>query len=155
MYVSMSTVLISLKITICSSNYLNFIMIENRPFDDLTGKDREEQMKLLQEMNPDFLKKIQDQEKIDRGLAMAGFNDSDLTSKADSFISRVTDTNGMNSVGVQQKDQQLAGNFPNPYNPAGLPDDVYQSIMRQYGKKGFGPYTTEDKIRVQNFYRGV
>ena len=81
-------------------------MIENRPFDDLTGKDREEQMKLLQEMNPDFLKKIQDQEKIDRGLAMAGFNDSDLTSKADSFISRGTDTNGMNSVGVQQKEQQ-------------------------------------------------
>ena len=54
----MSTVLISLKITICSSNYLNFIMIENRPFDDLTGKDREEQMKLLQEMNPDFLKNV-------------------------------------------------------------------------------------------------
>jgi len=86
-------------------------MIENRPFDDLTGKDREEQMKLLQEMNPDFLKKIQDQEKIDRGLAMAGFNNYDLTNKADDFISRITDTNGMNSVGIQQKAQQLTGNY--------------------------------------------
>ena len=86
-------------------------MIENRPFDDLTGKDREEQMKLLQEMNPDFLKKIQDQEKIDRGLAMAGLNNSDTRGKANEFLSRITDTNGMNSVGIQQKAQQLAGNY--------------------------------------------
>ena len=86
-------------------------MIENRPFDDLTGKDREEQMKLLQEMNPDFLKKIQDQEKIDRGLARAGLNNSDTRGKADEFLSTITDTNGMNSVGIQQKAQQLAGNY--------------------------------------------
>ena len=86
-------------------------MIENRPFDDLTGKDREEQMKLLQEINPDFFKKIQDQEKIDRGLARAGLNNSDTRGKADEFLARITDSNGMNSVGIQQKAQQLTGNY--------------------------------------------
>ena len=80
-------------------------MIENRPYDDLTGKDRE--MKLLQQMNPDFLKKIQDQEKIDRGLAMAGLNNSDTGGKVSDYLSRVTDTNGMSSVGEQQKNQQF------------------------------------------------
>ena len=68
-------------------------------------------MQLLQEMNPDFLKKIQDQEKIDRGLARAGLNNSDTRGKADEFLSTITDTNGMNSVGIQQKAQQLAGNY--------------------------------------------
>ena len=57
MYVSMSTVLISLKITICSSNYLNFIMIENNPIGDT-----DEQIRRFYEANPDidpeFMKKI-------------------------------------------------------------------------------------------------
>ena len=48
--------------------------------------------------------------------------------------------------------EQIAG-YPKVYNPAGLPDDVYRSIMRQYGTKGFGPYTLEDKIRVLNYYK--
>jgi len=67
---------------------------------------------------------------------------SPTTKKVENFLSN-------------QQDQQIAGGFPKVYNPAGLPVDVYESIMRQYGKKGFGPYTTEDKIRVQNFYKKV
>ena len=88
----------------------------------------------------DFLKKIKEGGDEDKFKDI--LNKMSTTERVDNFLSN-------------QGDQQLAGGFPNPYNPAGLPDDVYQSIMRQYGKKGFGPYTTEDKIRVQNFYRGV
>ena len=120
---------------------------ENKVFDDdLTG-EKERDLELLNKMNPDFFQRMM------QNTDQAGMKP--IEDRVDEFLGKVTDSNGMNSVGVQQKDQQLAGNFPNPYNPAGLPDDVYQSIMRQYGKKGFGPYTTEDKIRVQNFYRGV
>ena len=70
------------------------------------------------------------------------------TEKVDNFLQQ----NQMNEL---MGGQEIAGGFPKVYNPAGLPDDVYQSIMRQYNKKGFGPYTTEDKIRVQNFYKQV
>ena len=31
------------------------------------------------------------------------------------------------------REDQIAG-LPFPYNPAGLPDDVYQATQRQYGK---------------------
>ena len=86
-------------------------MIENRPFDDLMGIELEKQLKLLEEMNPDFKKRILDQEKIDRGLARAGLNNSDTRGKADEFLARITDSNGMNSVGIQQKAQQLTGNY--------------------------------------------
>ena len=85
-------------------------MIENRPFDDT-----DEQIRRFYEANPDidpeFMKKIYDQDKINRGLARAGLNNSDTRGKADEFLSTITDTNGMNSVGIQQKAQQLAGNY--------------------------------------------
>ena len=29
-------------------------------------------------------------------------------------------------------------------NPAGLPQDFYEATMRQYGRKEFGDYTTDD-----------
>ena len=29
-------------------------------------------------------------------------------------------------------------------NPAGLPQDLYEATMRQYGRKEFGDYTTDD-----------
>ena len=35
----------------------------------------------------------------------------------------------------------LAQNFN---NPAGLPQDLYEATMRQYGRKEFGDYTTDD-----------
>ena len=35
----------------------------------------------------------------------------------------------------------MAQNFN---NPAGLPQDLYEATMRQYGRKEFGDYTTND-----------
>ena len=81
----------------------------------IDDKELEQQIKFLREKNPDikeeFLKKIYDQDKINKGLARAGLNNSDTRGKADEFLARITDTNGMNSVGIQQKAQQLAGNY--------------------------------------------
>ena len=37
--------------------------------------------------------------------------------------------------------QIMAQNFN---NPAGLPQDLYEATMRQYGRKEFGDYTTDD-----------
>ena len=34
----------------------------------------------------------------------------------------------------------------------GLPEDVYQATQRQYGKKIFGPYTTDDARLIQQFF---
>ena len=87
----------------------------------------------------DFLKKIKEGGDEDKFKDI--LNKMSTTERVDNFLSN-------------QGDQQLAG-LPFPYNPAGLPDDVYQATQRQYGNKIFGPYTTEDKIKVQNFYKGV
>ena len=137
MYVSMSTVLISFKITICSSNYLNFIMIDD--------KELEQQIKLIREKNPDikeeFMKKIYDQDKINRGLARAGLNNSDTRGKADEFLARITDTNGMNSVGVQQKEQQ---NMAHDYD-----SDPYlrKTIMEIINTPGYDPDSVKEAQR--------
>ena len=41
----------------------------------------------------------------------------------------------------------MAQNFN---NPAGLPQDLYEARMRQYGRKEFGDYTTDDmKLIIQ------
>ncbi len=37
--------------------------------------------------------------------------------------------------------QMMAQNFN---NPAGLPQDLYEATMRQYGRKEFGDYTPDD-----------
>ena len=43
--------------------------------------------------------------------------------------------------------QMMAQNFN---NPAGLPQDLYEAKMRQYGRKEFGDYTTDDmKLIIQ------
>ena len=49
------------------------------------------------------------------------------------------------------REDEIAG-LPFPYNPAGLPDDLYQATQRQYGKKIFGPYTTDDARLIQKYY---
>ena len=49
------------------------------------------------------------------------------------------------------REDQIAG-LPFPYNPAGLPDDVYQATQRQYGKKIFGDYTTDDARLIQQYF---
>ena len=42
---------------------------------------------------------------------------------------------------LDTQDQLMAQNFN---NPAGLPQDLYEATMRQYGRKEFGDYTTDD-----------
>ena len=42
---------------------------------------------------------------------------------------------------LDTQDQMMAQNFN---NPAGLPQDLYEATMRQYGRKEFGDYTTDD-----------
>ena len=43
--------------------------------------------------------------------------------------------------------QMMTQNFN---NPAGLPQDLYEARMRQYGRKEFGDYTTDDmKLIIQ------
>ena len=39
------------------------------------------------------------------------------------------------------ENQLMTQNFN---NPAGLPQDLYEARMRQYGRKEFGDYTTDD-----------
>ena len=51
------------------------------------------------------------------------------------------------------REDQIAG-LPFPYNPAGLPEDVYQATQRQYGKKIFGDYTTDDASLIQQYFGG-
>ena len=46
------------------------------------------------------------------------------------------------------KQDMLANRFN---NPAGLPLDLYEAIMRQYGKEEqFGPYTERDAQMIRN-----
>ena len=48
---------------------------------------------------------------------------------------------------LDTQDQLMAQNFN---NPAGLPQDLYEARMRQYGRKEFGDYTTDDmKLIIQ------
>ena len=47
--------------------------------------------------------------------------------------------------------QKLAQNFN---NPAGLPQDLYEARMRQYGRKEFGDYTTDDMKLIQQYEIG-
>ena len=48
---------------------------------------------------------------------------------------------------LDTQDQMMAQNFN---NPAGLPQDLYEATMRQYGRKEFGDYTTDDmKLIIQ------
>ena len=55
-------------------------------------------------------------------------------------------------TGKVTREDQIAG-LPFPYNPAGLPDDVYQATQRQYGKTDvFGPYTRDDARLIQQFF---
>ena len=42
---------------------------------------------------------------------------------------------------LDTQDQMMAQNFN---NPAGLPQDLYEATMRQYCRKEFGDYTTDD-----------
>ena len=82
------------------------------------------------------------EEDVDRAIeAYTGVNDdflkkilkgSETKKKVDNFLT--------------QQDM-LAGRFN---NPAGLPQDLYEAIMRQYGRKEFGDYTNRDASMIIN-----
>ena len=88
----------------------------------LTGRDRDIDEFIKQEKdNPNFKEMFN---KIMEG--------STSTKKVENFL-------GGN--------QLMAQNFN---NPAGLPQDLYEARMRQYGRKEFGDYTTDDmKLIIQ------
>jgi len=61
-------------------------------------------------------------------------------------------TGPYNPAGLPRED--LISRSTGPYNPAGLPDDVYRATQRQYGKKSFGPYTSDDMRLIQQYFGG-
>ena len=51
--------------------------------------------------------------------------------------------------------KKIIAKLPFPYNPAGLPDDVYRAIQSQYGNKIFGPYDLDKQQTVIDYYKGL
>ena len=72
----------------------------------------------------DFLKKIKESGEEDKFKDI--LNKMPVTKKEENFLNN---------------QQMMAQNFN---NPAGLPQDLYEATMRQYGRKEFGDYTTDD-----------
>ena len=72
----------------------------------------------------DFLKKIKESGEEDKFKDM--LDKMPVTKKVENFLNN---------------QQMMAQNFN---NPAGLPQDLYEATMRQYGRKEFGDYTTDD-----------
>ena len=72
----------------------------------------------------DFLKKIKESGEEDKFKDI--LNKMPVTKKVENFL---------------DNQQMMAQNFN---NPAGLPQDLYEATMRQYGRKEFGDYTTDD-----------
>ncbi len=72
----------------------------------------------------DFLKKIKESGEEDKFKDM--LNKVPVAQKVENFLNN---------------QQMMAQNFN---NPAGLPQDLYEATMRQYGRKEFGDYTTDD-----------
>ena len=72
----------------------------------------------------DFLKKIKESGDEDKFKEM--LNKMPVAQKVENFLNN---------------QQMMAQNFN---NPAGLPQDLYEATMRQYGRKEFGDYTTDD-----------
>ena len=78
----------------------------------------------------DFLKKIKESGEEDKFKDI--LNKMPVTKKVENFLNN---------------QQMMAQNFN---NPAGLPQDLYEATMRQYGRKEFGDYTTDDmKLIIQ------
>ena len=72
----------------------------------------------------DFLKKIKESGEEDKFKDM--LNKVPVAQKVENFLNN---------------QQMMAQNFN---NPAGLPQDLDEATMRQYGRKEFGDYTTDD-----------
>ena len=119
----------------------------------LTGRDRD---------IDDFIKQEKDLPKF-RDMFKKILEGGSSTKKVDNFLRE--NQEGMDfkqeipgyidpRTGKVTREDQIAG-LPFPYNPAGLPDDVYQATQRQYGKTDvFGPYTTDDARLIQQYFGG-
>ena len=117
----------------------------------LTGRDRD---------IDDFIKQEKDLPKF-RDMFKKILEGGSSTKKVDNFLRE--NQEGMDFMqeipgyidprtGKVIREDQIAG-LPFPYNPAGLPDDVYQATQRQYGKTDvFGPYTRDDARLIQQFF---
>ena len=96
-------------------------------YDDLSGKDADVQ---------NFLKMIKEKNS-EKGMEGMLEKMSPTGKKVDNFLGG----------------QMMAKNFN---NPAGLPQDLYEATMRQYGRKEFGPYTTDDmKLIIEANKKGL
>ena len=117
----------------------------------LTGRDRD---------IDDFIKQEKDLPKF-RDMFKKILEGGSSTKKVDNFLRE--NQEGMDfkqeipgyidpRTGKVTREDQIAG-FPFPYNPAGLPDDVFEATQRQYGKTDvFGPYTADDARLIRQFF---
>ncbi len=108
-----------------------------------------------------FIRKIKEQNEDTKKFEGILKKMGNVGEKAENFLreNRPTNLDFMQEIpgyidprtGMVIREDQIAG-LPFPYNPAGLPEDVYQATQRQYGKKIFGPYTTDDAKLIQQYF---
>ena len=80
----------------------------------------------------------QQQDEDERRAIEAYSGDSKFQNLLKNILNKGTGKKVENFLNNQQI---MAQNFN---NPAGLPQDLYEASMRQYGRKEFGDYTTDD-----------
>jgi hypothetical protein len=80
----------------------------------------------------------QQQDEDERRAIEAYSGDSKFQNLLKNILNKGTGKKVENFLNNQQ---MMAQNFN---NPAGLPQDLYEATMRQYGRKEFGDYTTDD-----------
>ena len=86
----------------------------------------------------------QQQDEDERRAIEAYSKDSKFQNLLKNILNKGTGKKVENFLNNQQI---MAQNFN---NPAGLPQDLYEARMRQYGRKEFGDYTTDDmKLIIQ------
>ena len=98
---------------------------------------------------PDFLKKIFEgntQKKVDNFLR-ENQGVMDFMQEIPGYIDPRT--------GKVVREDQMMAKLPFPYNPAGLPPNVYEAIQSQYGNKTFGPYDLDKQRTVIDYYKGL
>ena len=80
----------------------------------------------------------QQQDEDERRAIEAYSGDSKFRNLLKNILNKGTGKKVENFLNNQQ---MMAQNFN---NPAELPQDLYEATMRQYGRKEFGDYTTDD-----------
>ena len=90
----------------------------------------------------------QQQDEDERRAIEAYSGDSKFQNLLKNILNKGTGKKVENFLNNQQ---MMAQNFN---NPAGLPQDLYEATMRQYGRKEFGDYTTDDMKLIINANKG-